>query len=249
MKTPSGGRNLTYSIVQDLGVLIVTGTYSAENPFPVEADLCRQFGASRSVLREAVKMLTAKGLLGARQRHGTWVQPEESWNLLDPDVLRWLLERSFSYSLLIQFTQVRLAVEPHAAALAARAAGPAERAGIEAAIGRMMAAERGEDGPLEPDIAFHVAVLRASGNRFYWDLRDLIDTALRFSIRMTNRRKGVRLASVEDHKRVSDAILAGRAEEAEAAMRDLIQEALGLIEEAERAAEADPGPAVLDAVV
>ncbi len=224
---------MTYSIVQDLGVSIVTGVYSSTNPFPVEADLCTQFGASRSVLREAVKMLTAKGLLGARPRQGTWVQPETSWNLLDPDVLGWLLERKFSYSLLIEFTQVRLAVEPHAAALAAVVAGPAGRAGIRAAIERMIAAERGEDDPLEPDIAFHVAVLQASGNRFYTQLRELIDTALRFSIRMTNRRKGVRLASVADHKRVSDAILAGDAVQAEIAMRELIQEALDLIQKAE----------------
>ena len=235
MMRPVGGRNLTYSIVQDLGVAIVTGVYSPTNPFPVEADLCRQYGASRSVLREAVKMLTAKGLLGARPRQGTWVQPEENWNLFDPDVLRWLLERKFSYALLIEFTQVRLAVEPQAAALAARIAGPSEKAGIQQAIERMIAAERGEDDPLEPDIAFHVAVLRASGNRFYTQLRELIDTALRFSIRMTNRRKGVRLASVDDHKRVSDAILGGDALEAETAMRELIQEALDLIQKAEAA--------------
>ncbi len=224
---------MTYSIVQDLGVSIVTGVYSSTNPFPVEADLCTQFGASRSVLREAVKMLTAKGLLGARPRQGTWVQPEKSWNLLDPDVLGWLLERKFSYSLLIEFTQVRLAVEPRAAALAASVADATGRAGIRAAIERMIAAERGEDDPLEPDIAFHVAVLQASGNRFYTQLRELIDTALRFSIRMTNRRKGVRLASVADHKRVSDAILDGDAVQAEIAMRELIQEALDLIQKAE----------------
>src|SRR3954471_6773616 len=120
------GQNLTYSIVHNLGVAIVTGVYSKQNPFPVEAELCKQYDASRSVLREAVKMLTAKGLLDARPRQGTWVQPEENWNLLDPDVLRWLLERKFSYSLLIEFTQIRLAVEPRAAALASVVAGPAE---------------------------------------------------------------------------------------------------------------------------
>src|SRR5450755_4921679 len=101
MTVRTSGNNLTYSIVQDLGTAIVTGTYSVTNPFPVEAELCRQYGASRTALREAVKMLTAKGLLGARPRQGTWVQPEETWNLFDPDVMRWLLERKFSFSLLI----------------------------------------------------------------------------------------------------------------------------------------------------
>src|SRR6185295_2072800 len=158
------GQNLTYSIVHNLGVAIVTGVYSKQNPFPVEAELCRQYGASRSVLREAVKMLTAKGLLGARPRHGTWVEPEDKWNLLDPDILGWLLERKFSPELLIEFSEIRLSVEPGAAALAARAAGPEEKAAIRSAIERMQAAERGDDDSLESDIAFHVAVLRASMN-------------------------------------------------------------------------------------
>ncbi len=227
------GQNLTSSIVQDLGIAIVTGKYSEKNPFPVEADLCTQYGASRSILREAVKMLTAKGLLGARPRQGTWVQPEESWNLFDPDVMRWLLERKFSLSLLIEFTQIRLAVEPAAAAMAATEAGPAEKAAIERALNRMIAAEHGEDDPLTSDIAFHISILRASGNRFYAQLRELTETALRFSIRTTNRFKGVRLASVNDHKKVSDAILAGNAAAAESAMRALIEEALDLIRKGE----------------
>jgi len=223
------GQNLTSSIVQDLGVAIVTGTYSDRNPFPVEAQLCRQYGASRTALREAVKMLTAKGLLGARPRQGTWVQPESKWNLLDPDILGWLLERKFSPTLLTEFTEVRLAIEPLAAALAARAAGPEDKQAVRDAIERMRAAERGEDDPLASDIAFHVAVLRASKNRFYSQLTELTATALRFSIRTTNRYKGVQLASVADHKRVADAIIAGRPAVAAEAMRKMIQEALDLI--------------------
>jgi len=229
MNVRGRGQNLTYSIVHDLGVAIVTGAYSKQNPFPVEAELCRQYGASRSVLREAVKMLTAKGLLGARPRQGTWVEPESNWNLLDPDILGWLLERKFSPALLIEFSEIRLAVEPGAAALAAKAGGPAEKAAVRAAIERMQAAERGDDDPLESDIAFHVAVLRASMNRFYAQLTGLTATALRFSIRTTNRYKGVRLASVADHKKVAGAILAGKSAVAHEAMRKLIQEAMDLI--------------------
>jgi DNA-binding FadR family transcriptional regulator len=227
------GQNLTYGIVEDLGAAIVTGKYTKENPFPVEAELCTQYGASRSVLREAVKMLTAKGLLSARPRQGTWVQPEASWNLLDPDVLRWLLERKFSPALLVEFTQIRLAVEPAAAALAATEASASDKAAIQRAIQRMLAAERDEDEPLDSDIAFHVAILHASGNRFFAQLHELTDTALRFSIKLTNRYKGVRLASVADHKKVADAITAGKPEEASKAMRSLIQEALDLIKSAQ----------------
>ncbi len=224
------GRSFTHDIVQRLGQEIVCGVYGAQNPFPIEAKLCKRLGVSRSVLREAVKMLTTKGLLNARPRQGTWVEPESNWNLLDPDVLRWFLERKFSPTLLLEFTQVRLAIEPMAASMAARLATDEAKASIIAGLDRMKAAERGEDDPLESDIAFHVAILRASGNRFLAQMRDLIDVALRTSIRLTNRRKGARLASVSDHQRVADAILAGDAEGASLAMRDLVLEALILIE-------------------
>jgi DNA-binding FadR family transcriptional regulator len=229
MNTRVRGQNLTYSIANHIGIAIVTGVYSADNPIPIEAELCREYDASRPVLREAVKMLTAKGLLGARPRRGTWVQPEDRWNLLDPDVLGWLLERKFSPALLIEFTEMRLAVEPGAATLAANVAGPEEKAAISHAIERMQAADRGDDDPLDSDIAFHVAVLRASRNRFYAQLTGFTSTALRFSIRMTNRYKGVRLASVADHKKVADAIIAGKAGAAGEAKRRLIQEALEII--------------------
>lgn len=237
--TRTGGQNLTYRIVQALGVAIVSGVYTAKNPFPIEAELCKQHGASRSVLREAVKMLTAKGLLGARPRQGTWVEPEENWNLLDPDVLRWMLERKITYSLLREFAEVRLAVEPQAAALAARHATRERLDAIKSAIARMAAAESGEDDFLSADIALHVAIMRASGNRFFAQLSDVTETALRFSIRMTNRIKGVRRASVADHRRISDTILRGDGDGAETAVRELIQETLDLINKAEAEAQAE----------
>ena len=227
------GHNLTHGIVHDLGSAIVTGVYSPAKPFPVEAELCKRYDASRSVLREAVKMLTAKGLLRSRPRQGTAVEPESHWNLLDPDVLRWLLERQFSLSLLSEFTEVRLAMEPAAAALAAERATSEQRAAILATIERMRAAEQGKDDPLDSDIAFHVAVLEASGNRFLGQLRELIEAALHFSIRTTNYFKGVRLASVVDHKKVADAIIAGDPKAAAAKMHTLILEAKALIDRAQ----------------
>jgi DNA-binding FadR family transcriptional regulator len=244
MNTRVRGQNLTYSIANHIGIAIVTGIYSADNPIPIEAELCREYDASRPVLREAVKMLTAKGLLGARPRRGTWVQPEDRWNLLDPDVLGWLLERKYSPALLIEFTEMRLAVEPGAATLAARVAGPEEKSAISHAIERMQAADRGDDDPLDSDIAFHVAVLRASRNRFYAQLTGFTSTALRFSIRMTNRYKGVRLASVADHKKVADAIIAGKPGVAGEAMRKLIQEALEIITKREASSATRRAPAV-----
>ena len=235
MSRPAHADNLTRRVVEALGQAIVTGTWDAAGAFPIEAELCARFGVSRSVVREAVKMLTAKGLLSARPRRGTVVEPEPHWNLLDPDVLRWLLERAPSPGLLAEFTQMRLGIEPQAAALAAQAVGRGQ-AGmllpIREALARMQAAGAGQDDPLASDIAFHVAILHASGNRFLVQLRELVDTALRISIRMTNARKGVALASVDDHARVLHAIEAGDPVAAAAAMRALLGEALDLIEAA-----------------
>jgi len=231
MRSPQG-RNITYSLVESLGQSIVGGGYAVDHPFSTEAELSKQYGASRSVTREAVKMLTAKGLLSARPRQGTCVQPETYWNLLDPDVLRWLLERKFSLKLLRQFTEVRLAIEPTAAALAAKQADAEGLAQIQRGIERMRAAEIGEDDPLAADVAFHVAILDATGNPFYIQLHELVNTALRISIRFTNSVKGVRQASVPAHAKVVDAILAGEPLAASTAMTALLAEVMDLIEQA-----------------
>ena len=222
------GRNLTYGMLDNLGRAIVTGHYD-QRTFPTEAELARQHGVSRSVTREAVKMLTAKGLLSARPRQGTVIQPAGNWNLFDTDVLRWLLERKFSIELLVHFNQLRVAIEPEAAALAAGFAGPGDHRDIAAGLERMRAAEAGEEDPLDADIAFHVAILRASKNPFYAQFRDVVATALRTSIRFTNRIKG-RTANIADHQAVAEAILAGDAAAARAAMRRLIQDVLTLID-------------------
>ncbi len=226
------GRNLTYGMLDMLGRAIVTGHYE-DSLFPTEAELAKQHSVSRSVTREAVKMLTAKGLLTARPRKGTTVQPASSWNLFDTDVLRWLLERKFSLELLRQFSELRIAIEPEAAALAARAADAQGLAAIAAGFARMEAAEAGDDDPLDADIAFHIAILQASANPFYQQFRNLVTTALRTSIRFTNRFKG-RTASLPQHHDVLSAIERRKPEEAKAAMTVLIAEVMTLIDDAER---------------
>lgn len=222
------GRNLTFGLLDVIGRAVVVGDYESK-PFPTEADLAKEHGVSRSVTREAVKMLAAKGLLGARPKQGTFVQPSEKWNLFDPDVLRWLLDRKQSIGLLRQFNELRIAVEPQAAALAADRARPQQVAAISAGLERMRQAEHGNDDALDADIAFHVAVLRASGNPFFVQFRSIVGTALRTSIRFTNRIAG-RTASVEDHAAVYAAISAGDAEAARRAMHKLIDDVLELIE-------------------
>jgi len=223
------GRNLTFGMLDSLGKAIVTGAFE-EKPFPTEAELSKEHAVSRSVTREAVKMLTAKGLLSARPRQGTIVQPESSWNLFDADVLRWLLDRKFSVDLLRRFSELRIAIEPAAAGLAARAANTAGIAEIRTGFARMEAAERGEDDPLDADIAFHVAILRASANPFFAQFRDVVTTALRSSIRFTNRIKG-RTADLAQHDAVLKAIEARNAASARDAMFTIISDVVHLIDQ------------------
>jgi len=229
-----GGRNLTYGLLEAVGRSIVNGRFD-NKPFPTEADLAKHYAVSRSVTREAVKMLTAKGLLVARPRKGTTVQPTRAWNLFDPDVLRWILDRNLSLDLLRQFNELRMAIEPAAAAIAARAADRPSIARIEAGYQRMVAAEAGEDDTLEADIAFHIAILEAAGNPFYAQLSDVVTTALRASIRFTNRYMDT-TASLQEHRAVLTAIEAGDPVAARATMEGLIGAVVSVIADAERAA-------------
>ena len=222
-----GSRNLTFGMLDALGRAIVTGRYDNER-FPTEDELTARYAVSRTVTREAVKMLTAKGLLKAKPRAGTTVQPPSAWSFFDPDVLRWLLERKFSLDLLRHFNELRSAIEPQAAALAAQAVPGRAHDAIEAGLQRMEAAERGEDDSLEADIAFHIAVLEASANPFFLQFRDMVATALRTSIRFTNRFKG-RTADVAAHRAVFTAIQARDPAGARAAMAAIIGEVMDFI--------------------
>lgn len=225
-----GGRNLTHQVTYNLGAAIVRGDYGINEVFPTEAELCTQFDISRSVIREAVKMLTAKGLISSRPRQGIRVQPTSNWNMFDTDVLEWTLTSRPSLELLREFTELRIAIEPEAAILAARKQNRAEIARIGAALERLSAAAEGRDDPLDADIAFHTAILLASENRFFIQLRSFIQTALRVSIASTNQLKGVETASEADHRAIYDAIVAGDAEASQNASVAILNEALSLID-------------------
>lgn len=224
------GRNLTYQLTHQLGAAIVQGDYAIDKSFPTEAELSQQFNISRSVTREAVKMLTAKGLIASRPRQGIRVMPSTQWNMFDADVLAWTLNARPSLELLKEFTQLRMAIEPEAAALAAANYQDAETIGVIAtALARMKKADSGLDDPLVADIEFHRAILAASNNRFFFQLREFIQVALRVSIASTNQLKGVMNASYDDHKKIYDAIAAGDSAAAAAAVKVLLDEALALI--------------------
>jgi DNA-binding FadR family transcriptional regulator len=221
--------NFTRHIVDSLGKAIATGIHPAGKPLKAESDLCQDFDASRTVLREAVKMLTAKGMLDARPRRGTIVLPESQWNLSDPDILNWLLQRKGSLLIISEFIDMRLAIEPMACRLAAEKINEKNSRILLDAISRMKAAAKGEDDLLDADIAFHLGILEASDNRFFWNMRHTIEVALRFSIRINNRNTDAAQFIVDEHQSILDFILQGDAQAAEEAMRELLIKAKMLL--------------------
>jgi DNA-binding FadR family transcriptional regulator len=223
-------QNLTHQLTYDLGLAIVQGVYPVGTGLPSEADLCIEYNVSRSSTREAVKMLSAKGLISSRPKQGIRVLPESSWNMFDTDVLKWILSSKPSLALLKEFTQVRVALEPQAAALASVTASYQQLEVIEKALARMVDADNGLDDPLEADIAFHTAILAASNNRFFLQLTEFISTALRVSIRYTNRIKGVPGADVQKHAEILNTIKSRNPERAKKAVETILDEALELIE-------------------
>lgn len=227
--TMSGNVNLTQSLVQRIGSSIVRGEIAPGGSLPIEAELSKKFGASRTVMREAVKILTTKGLIGQRPRVGTYVHPEEKWNLLDPEVLKWILDRRFSLRLVHEFLEIRMGIEPAAAVLAAANATAADIGLLKQKLDKMSAALDGEYDALAADIAFHVCILEISHNRFYHQLTPIVETALRFQIRVTNKAKGVDAADFGAHERIFRAISRRQPAAAEKACRAVIQEALDLV--------------------
>jgi DNA-binding FadR family transcriptional regulator len=218
---PRGG--LHGQIVHAIGSRIVNGGIRPGELVPADSHL----RASRTVVREAIKVLAAKGLVESRPKTGTRVRAQESWNLLDPDVLAWQQEGTPQPVFLRKLTEVRLIVEPAAAELAAtRAAGP-EVAMLDAAFAEMKAALDGKPPDYEAfdqaDIVFHRAILQACHNDVLEQMSAMVYSALLVSFHATSRLPGRARHSLPRHLAVVEAIRKHDARRAGAAMRRLVQ--------------------------
>jgi len=132
-------------VARTLGIDIITGHYPEGAKLPGDAELIRLFGVSRPVLREGVKTLVAKGLLSTKAKVGTVVRNRSAWNMFDADVLAWHLEGRIDSSLLFDLGEIRLAVEPRSAALAAqqRSHRPGKPAADDVGVAITICANRG----------------------------------------------------------------------------------------------------------
>lgn len=214
-------------VARAVGAAVVGGALAPGDAVPTEGELAARYGVSRTVVREALKMLAAKGLVRQRPREGGRVSPRADWSLMDPDVLGWMAAGPVDRTLAAELIVLRLGVEPLAAELAAERRDAHALAALDAAVASMAA---GEPDPVAADIAFHQALLAASGNRFLAHLGHLVAAALRVGIATTNAAKGVGAADLAAHAAIADSIAAGRPHEARARVVALLKEAAALIE-------------------
>ena len=200
-------RHIHGQVAERIGIGIVRGDISPGEPLPSEMRICELMGVSRTVVREAIRMLAAKGFLETRQKSGTRVRSPEHWNHLDPDVLRWRLEATDVDAYLAKLFELRDALDPSASAIAATAATEDDKARIRKAF-EGMASALDNEAFVVADIDFHKAIYVATRNEFFWPIAQMFDITLRQSFRIaaTGDHRNRALA---EHREVMDAILAG----------------------------------------
>ncbi|MEV4050863.1 FadR/GntR family transcriptional regulator [Amycolatopsis sp. NPDC049688] len=195
--------------------------------------LREELDISLTALREALKVLAAKGMIDARQKRGTFVQPREKWNMLDTDVMRWQTAAADDPALLDELTEVRAVVEPAAARLAAGRASEEDLEGLREALADMAAAGSDPEASVQADLAFHRRLMAATHNNFLMRMERVI------AIGLAERDKLVHgAATAEDpvpsHRKVFDAIVEGDPVAAEQAMLALVTKSRDDLEKAQR---------------
>ncbi|WP_323764519.1 FadR/GntR family transcriptional regulator [Marinovum sp.] len=224
-------RSLSGQISRKLGERILDGQLQPGQLLPDENALCEEFGVSRTAVREAVKMLVAKGLLEVRQRIGTRVQDVGHWQMLDRDVLMWHQSLTIEDERLISLMELRQSIEPDAAFHAATRRSETQMAAIRDAVAQMEAHAGENSEYVLSDARFHIAVLRATNNRYLLALENAIFAGLMLSIRLTNPDERLNRKSVPLHRAIAEAIEAQDAEAAHARMKEHLADAAARLSE------------------
>ena len=204
-RNPKQRKSMHGRIVQELGMQIVSGGIAPGERLPAEPTLCETYGVSRPVLREATRVLVAKGLVVSKPRVGSVVRARDEWHMLDPDVLVWTISHLPEGEFFRSLMTVRQIIEPAAAALAAISATDDDIARIGAAFERMERAPTAAD-LLDPDLEFHRAIMSATHNDMLAYIGNMLSLALTESIKLTSRHPNTHALSLPRHKAIFTAI-------------------------------------------
>ncbi|MEU9383867.1 FCD domain-containing protein [Streptomyces sp. NPDC048279] len=221
------GRGLHGRVLDSLGPAITAGEYPPGSVLRTD-ELAQQFEVSRSVMREAVRVLESMHLVESRRRVGVTVRPKAEWNVYDPQVIRWRLAGADRPHQLRSLTVLRSAVEPLAAHLAAKSATAEQCAELtECALG-MVANSRGHrlEQYLIHDVAFHRVILTASGNEMFARLGDVVAEVLAGRTHHEVMFEDPDPAAVTLHVQVAEAVREGDAARAERLTREITVGAL-----------------------
>ena len=207
------GRSSHDQIAAVLGTELLQGRYAPGTTMPGEAELCARFHVSRTVLREVMKTLAAKGFVVPKTRVGTRVREALFWNYFDADVLAWRLRLGLDDEFRMTLTEVRRAVEPAAAALAAQRRRPEDLARLRECLQQIGRTGQSRQSFAAADLDFHLAIGSASGNPLIRSIAGVIETALVASFTYSSPVDDPtdHAASVKGHAAVVDAIEAGDA--------------------------------------
>jgi DNA-binding FadR family transcriptional regulator len=221
------GKGLAGGVADQLGREIAAGTHAPGAVLLTDA-LAERFAVSRTVVREAVQTLQAKRLLRSTPRVGLTVRPVTEWHLYDPDVIRWRLAGPGRVVLLDELTELRAAVEPAAAAAAARRAGQDGRVRLLEVSALMRAAAANGDRLtfVDADVRFHALVLELSGNPLFAQLGPVTGELLRGRAALRLLPAAPDPGDAARHDAVALAIACTDPDAAEAAMRLVVQESL-----------------------
>lgn len=228
VSVPEATQSQTARVVDDLGRTIVSGELAEGSLLPGDSDLIERYGVSRTVLREAFRTLSGKGLVHAKARIGTRVRPRSDWNLFDPNVLVWHAEQGFSPEFLLHLGEMRLALEPEGAALAAQRRSERELDDMREWIARMGAPDVTREEFVRADLGLHLAIAGAAANPFFVSISTLIEVALYAMLTASSPVDDrARLeASVREHNAIVTAIAANDQELARQSMRLVVQQGI-----------------------
>ncbi|MEB6334742.1 FadR/GntR family transcriptional regulator [Serratia rhizosphaerae] len=200
-------RNLSYLLAEKLGQQILAGEFKAGSILPGEMELGETFGVSRTAVREAVKILAAKGMLLPRPRIGTRVMPQNHWNFLDQELLTWWMTRENFDQVMQHFLILRTSLEPQACSLAAIQADGEQRALLTALMAEMRALHDDFDRErwIQVDTQYHQLIYASSGNPFLISFSNLFSSVYQSYFRAITNNEVIKL---QQHQDIVDAILA-----------------------------------------